>query len=183
MQARKRIAAAGMQHRIQCLAADFLSLPASVASAHLVMSIEAFLHSPSPTAYFKAAARHTLPGGTLVVCDDFLTARATGSLSKRERRWIEEFRHGWVAPSTVTSDEAHAAAEQAGFELQTNLDLTPFLELRRPRDRALSLAVSLTRGLPIPGYRWRSLVGGNALQMALLSGLMEHRFMTWKRVA
>jgi cyclopropane fatty-acyl-phospholipid synthase-like methyltransferase len=181
--ARRRIAAAGLQDRISCLAADFLTLPDSVAPAHLVMSIEAFLHSPSPAAYFSAAARHILPGGTLVVCDDFLTSRTTGPLNKRERRWIAEFRHGWVAPSTVTTLEADAAAQQAGFELEKNVDLTPFLELRRPRDRALSVAVSLARGLPIPGYRWRSLVGGNALQMGLVSGLIEHRYITWRRRA
>jgi cyclopropane fatty-acyl-phospholipid synthase-like methyltransferase len=181
--ARVRIAAAGMQDRVSCLAADFLTLPDDVAPAQLVMSIEAFLHSPSPTAYFTAAARHTVPGGTLVVCDDFLTSRATGPLRKRERHWIAELRHGWVAPSIVTIAEVNAAADQAGFEPEKNVDLTPYLELRRPRDRLLSVAVLLAGRLPIPGYRWRSLVGGDALQMALTSGLIEHRYLSWRRRA
>lgn len=181
--AKERIAAAGQQDRVRCIAADFLSLPDSVPPAPLVISVEAFLHSPSPSAYFTAAARHMLPGGTLVVCDDFLTSRATGQLSKRERRWIDEFRHGWLAPSTVTPDLANAAAEQAGFDPEKNINLTPYLELLRPRDRALSVIVTLGRRFPIPGYRWRSLVGGNALQMALMSGLIEHRYMTWRRKA
>jgi hypothetical protein len=166
---------------VRCIAADFLALPASVKPGHLVMSIEAFVHSPSPAAYFSAAARHTEAGGQLVLCDDFLTARARGPLVARERRWLDEFRHGWVAPSLVTAEEADEAAKVAGFELQKTLDLTPYLELRRPRDRALSVAVALGRWLPIRGYRWRSLVGGNALQLALKSGLIEHRLTTWRK--
>jgi hypothetical protein len=83
----------------------------------------------------------------------------------------------------VTPDLANAAAEQAGFDPEKNINLTPYLELLRPRDRALSVIVTLGRRFPIPGYRWRSLVGGNALQMALMSGLIEHRYMTWRRKA
>jgi len=43
------------------------------------------------------------------------------------------------------------------------------------------LVASLIGRLPIPGYRWRSLMGGNALQLALMSGVMEHRYLTWRR--
>jgi hypothetical protein len=40
--------------------------------------------------------------------------------------------------------------------------------------------VALGRHLPISGYGWRSLVGGSALQSALLTGLVEFRFMAWQ---
>jgi SAM-dependent methyltransferase len=181
--AQERFAAVGAGERLRCICADFLTLSAELAPAHLLFAIEAFVHSPSPQLFFEAAARHVLPSGIVVVCDDFLASRATGHLSKQERRSIEEFRHGWVAPSTVTREDASAAAEQAGFEPQKNIDLTQYLDLRRPRDRALSMIVSLARRLPIPGYRWRSLIGGNALQMGLMSGLIEHRYTTWRRKA
>lgn len=181
--ARERAQVLGLSSRVQCVHADFLALPDPIAPVQVALSIEAFMHSPTPHAYFEAAARLVLPGGVLIVCDDFLTARGRAALSRREARWIAELRHGWVAPSIVTAAEADLAAEQAGFQRTRTLDLTPYLELRRPRDRVLSAIVSVARHLPIPGYRWRSLLGGNALQMGLVSGLIEHRYTTWKRLA
>lgn len=166
---------------LQCLEADFLSLSDDVAPAHVVFAIESFVHSPSPQRFFESVARHITPGGTLIVCDDFSANRAAESLTARERRTLAEFRRGWVAPSVVTGNEANDAAAQSGFELRKDLDLTPHLELRRPRDRVLSAIVAVLGRLPIPGYRWRSLVGGNALQNGLMTGLIEHRFLTWRR--
>ena len=64
-----------------------------------------------------------------------------------------------------------------------NQDLTSYLELRRPRDRLISLLVELGRPFHIPGYRWRSWVGGNALQLALQDGLLEYRLLTWQKLA
>jgi cyclopropane fatty-acyl-phospholipid synthase-like methyltransferase len=180
--AQERFAAAQSGEGLQCIQADFLALPDSVAPAHLLFAIEAFVHSPSPALFFEAAARHVQPQGSVVICDDFLTTLGAQPRNARERRQIADFRHGWVAPSTVTTAVANAAAEQAGFEPVNNLDLTQYLELRRPRDRALSLVASLIGRLPIPGYRWRSLMGGNALQLALMSGLIEHRYLSWRRV-
>jgi cyclopropane fatty-acyl-phospholipid synthase-like methyltransferase len=181
--AQQRIAALGMHDRVRCIAADFHALPEALEPAELVISIEAFIHSSDPAAYFQAAARHSAAGAVLIVCDDFLTTRALSPLTAREQRWLTEFRQGWMAHSVVTADAANAAAQAAGFELEKSVDLTPYLELRRPRDRLLSAAVALTRPLPIPGYRWRSLVGGNALQLLLLAGLVEHRYFTWRRRA
>jgi cyclopropane fatty-acyl-phospholipid synthase-like methyltransferase len=178
--AQQQFAAAHASDQLQCQEANFLNLPHSLQPAQAVFAIESFVHSTSAHAFFEAAARHLTPGGTLIVCDDFLTPRATGALSPAESRWIPAFQHGWVAPTVISLQQAEQAAARAGFELHRNMDLTPCLELRRPRDRMLSALVSLLGQLPIPGYRWRSLVGGNALRMALLAGLIEHRFVCWR---
>lgn len=178
---RARFAACGLQQRLRCVHGDLFALPETIAPGQLALSIEAFLHSPSPSAYFELAARQVSPGGTLAICDDFLTDRARAQLAPRAARVLEEFRDGWLAASLVTASEANAAAERAGFQLLRTLALTPYLELRRPRDRAISALVALGRHLPIPGYRWRSLVGGNALQLALISGLIEYRYTAWRR--
>jgi hypothetical protein len=62
-----------------------------------------------------------------------------------------------------------------------SIDLTPYLELDRPRDVVLDRVVKVARHLLLPGYRWRSLLGGNALQRAIKAGLIEHRFLAWTR--
>jgi cyclopropane fatty-acyl-phospholipid synthase-like methyltransferase len=176
-----RIDAARLADRVACLTTSFLALPASLDPAHLAFSIEAFVHGPDPAAYFESAGRQILPGGILLVCDDFLTARALKDVTSRDARTIGEVRDGWLAQSLITLDEANALAGRAGFSLIKNIDLTPSLDLRRPRDLIVSLAVALGRYLPLSGYRWRSLVGGNALQIALVRGLIEFRCAVWRR--
>jgi cyclopropane fatty-acyl-phospholipid synthase-like methyltransferase len=179
--ARQRFAAADASQHLTCLEADFLSLAQDLPAADAVFAIESFVHSTSAHAFFEAAARHLKPGGTLIVCDDFLTPRTQSALRPAERQAIDTFRHGWVAPTVIPVQEAIHAAAHCGLELHTDLNLTCYLELQRPRDRALSALVSLLGQLPIPGYRWRSLVGGNALRTALRTGLVEHRYLSWRK--
>jgi cyclopropane fatty-acyl-phospholipid synthase-like methyltransferase len=179
-----RIAARGASERVRCIEADFLALPASIGSAALAFSIEAFVHAPDPARYFRAAADHVAPGGLLVVCDDFLSARAhaaENSLSGRERRVLDEVRRCWLAHTLIGVETAVELAATAGFRLERNRDLTPELELMRPRDRLIAIAVALGRHLPLRGYAWRALVGGNALQQGLLGGLIEYRYLVWRR--
>jgi predicted O-methyltransferase YrrM len=179
--ARERVAAAGLADRVACVEGDFLQLPATLPPAHLAFSIEAFVHSSDPDAYFASTAARLVPGGLLIVCDDFLTGRTEGRLSRREARMLDEMRTGWVAASLVTVARADEGARRSGFQQVRSVDLTSFLDLRRPRDLLVATAVALGRHLPISGYRWRSLVGGSALQEALVSGLIEFRFLVWRR--
>jgi SAM-dependent methyltransferase len=180
--AEERIALAGASERVRCIRANFLELPATVGKAALAFSIEAFVHAPDPAAYFASTAAHVESDGLLVVCDDFLSARPEGTLSARERRSLEEVRRCWLAHTLVTVARAEELAQCAGFRLEQDDDLTPWLELRRPRDRLIAAAVALGRHLPLSGYGWRALVGGNALQAALLAGLVEYRFLVFRRV-
>jgi len=168
---------------VKCLQGNFLDLPATFEPAHIAFSIEAFLHCPDPEAYFAAAARYLLPNGRLIVCDDFLTERALEPLSKKEARCLDEVRRGWLANTLITPSRAETVAAGSSFELARNIDLTPHLELRRPRDLVLAAAVAVGRPLRLTGYRWRSFVGGNALQAALAAGLIEYRFMVWRSKA
>lgn len=177
--ARERGIQAGLDDRVRFIEADFLALPSDVPKAHLAFSIEAFVHGLDPAAYFAAAARYLHPGGTLVVCDDFL-ARAGAPSSPAGARWLREVRTCWLANTLVSTEEANELARRAGFELRRNLDLTPHLELGRVRDRLISWLVAVGRHLPLRGFGWRSLVGGNALQRALESRLIEYRFVVWQ---
>jgi SAM-dependent methyltransferase len=184
--ANARIAARGLQAKLRCIEGDFLALPLALPAGQLVFAIEAFVHSASAGAFFRAAARQLVPGGALVICDDFLTDRAAdpSRLSPRERRVLEEFRSGWVAPALASHAEVEQAANTSGFVRISTLDLTPYLELQRPRDRLVRASVALARHLPLRrAYFVRSLIGGDALQRGLLGGLIEHRFVVWRRSA
>jgi len=175
------IAEAGAGERVRCREGDFLSLPEDlVGKADLAFSIEAFIHSPDAGRYFEQAARALRPGGKLVVCDDFLNSAAPPD-TPRGRRWMEEFRVGWHAGSLLTVDQVREVAAGHGLKLARELDLTAHLELRRPRDRWISLLVRLGRVFGPSGPYWQSLVGGNALQWALLNGLLSYRFLELRK--
>ena len=135
------------------------SPPADLAGADLVLSIEAFVHGSDPAAYFRAAAGLLRAGGLLVVCDDVLTALGAWP-SAQGAAQLAAFRSGWRIASLLTVEQVLALAEAAGLEPVRDDDLTPYLDLRRPRDRALAVLVAAARPLPLRGEYWASLVGG-----------------------
>jgi cyclopropane fatty-acyl-phospholipid synthase-like methyltransferase len=174
------VAAAGLAGRVRCREGNFLAVPDDLAGrADLVFSIEAFVHSPDADPYLHQAARVLRRGGTLVICDDFLT-HAGPPASARAARWLDEFRAGWWVGSLVAVDQLAAMAAGHGLFLIGDRDLTPALELRRLRDRWISVMVTLGRLLRPRGEYWGSLVGGNALQLALVHGLLTYRFLEFQ---
>jgi cyclopropane fatty-acyl-phospholipid synthase-like methyltransferase len=179
--ATERIARQGASDRVRCVQGNFLELPAEIGQAALAFSIEAFVHAPDPRAYFVSSAKHVGPGGLLVVCDDFLSSSGESAASSRARRILGEVRRCWLAHTLVTVAQAERLARDAGFVLEKNSDLSSQLQLRRPRDRLIAAAVAVGRLLPLRGYAWRALVGGNALQQGLLAGLIEYRFLVFRR--
>ena len=184
--ARERVEAHGLEDRIEILEGSYLELPATLPAAALAFSLEAFVHSPDPTAYFQASAERVAHGGLLVVCDDFLSASAAGTAaapSPRDQQRLADVRSGWHASSLVSAAEASELAARAGFLLEKNVDLSARLELGRPRDLAIALFVALARPFRPSGQWFRSLLGGSALQRALGSGLIEFRCLVFRRKA
>jgi cyclopropane fatty-acyl-phospholipid synthase-like methyltransferase len=174
------VARAGLSERVRVREGDFLSPQTDLAGADLAFSIEAFVHAPDPAAYFRAAAGLLRPGGLLVVCDDVLTAAGTSAPPPQARR-LDEFRTGWRVGALLTVDEVTRYAALAGFSAVGDDDLTPYLELRRPRDRWIGLLVAVTRPLRLRGEYWWSLAGGAALQYCLATGLVSYRLLVFKR--
>jgi cyclopropane fatty-acyl-phospholipid synthase-like methyltransferase len=177
----RRLHTAGVTDRVTCLHGDYLAGGLPLTAADVAFSIEAFVHAPSAERYFQAVASLVAPGGTLIVIDDFVTERARSSASAADARVLATFRDGWLAPTQVTEHEAGIAARAAGFEPLESRSLTPFLELQRPRDRLLRVISPLLAYLPLPDLRRRSLIGGDALQRGLRSGLIDYRYMSWRR--
>lgn len=167
---------------LRCCSGNFLALPSDIHDVDLAFSIEAFVHSPDVVGYFSQAARVVRPGGKLIVCDDFLSQRASHDPSAKEREWLQEFRTGWKISSLVTADSACETARSAGFKLIKVLDMTGFLELRRPRDILISILVSTGKYLGYQGGDyWSSLTGGNALQLATCSGAVSYLYLVFER--
>jgi hypothetical protein len=111
----------------------------------------------------------------LVLVDDFLVRSTTGQTS------IHDFAWGWHAVSLFHPREVDAMAAESGLGLVSDRDLTPYLSLDRPRDRALALFLPVVRPLLPDTPRVRSLVGGNALRRCLKRGLIEYRFRVWQK--
>jgi len=176
--ARKLAHAGGFASRLSFLEADFTELPESAGSFDMAFAIESFVHCPDTNAFFSSVSKHVRAGGRLIVCDDFL-ARAPANA--REQRWLSDFQAGWIAPGLGTTASTAEIAASLGFRLLSDNDLTPHLELRRPRDRLLAGLVFLGRPLDIQAPRWRCWLGGEGLQQCLSSGVLEFRFLVFER--
>ena len=174
------ITQAGLAERVRIREGDFLTPPADLGGADLAFSIEAFVHGPDPAGYLRSAAGMLRPGGLLVVCDDLLTpsgATATPRLAPR----LDTFRRGWRVASLVTVEHLAELAATAGLTLTDDRDLTPYLQLRRPRDRAIGVFVAATRRFPRRSDYWWSLAGGDALQRCLAADLIAYRLLTFRQ--
>jgi SAM-dependent methyltransferase len=182
---RRRIEAQGLAGSVECVKGDFCALPSglgrvALGRVDLAFSIEAFVHAPSGDDYFRECARLIRPGGTLIVCDDFIT-RDRFKRGHRASRWLDRFRRGWVAENLDTEDEARERAKRAGFSHVETIDLTPYLEIRRPRDYAIGALMRAFGWLPIENNYWLMLYGGHAAQICLKRGWLKHAFVVWRR--
>ncbi|MEE2897342.1 MAG: class I SAM-dependent methyltransferase [Gemmatimonadota bacterium] len=165
--ARKRLGA-----RATILELDFCAdpLPSPV---DLAFGIESFVQATDARAFVANVAKALAPNGYLVLCDDFLTGAG-------ENRWIRDFRRGWRASSLLSARAVDALAVEQGLELVEDRDLTPWLELDRPRDRALGLFVALARPFSSLSPRLESHVGGNALRQCLKRGFVTYRYRVFR---
>lgn len=173
-------AGGGLTGSVRCRQGDYLALPPDLVDLDLAFSIEAFVHSPDGARFFHSAARALRPGGTLMICDDFLASGEPPAPARR-RRWLEEFRAGWRIGTLITVAEARALAAAEGLALVGDRDLSPHLELGRFRDRLISLLVLGARPFRPQGETLRGLIGGNALQLALKAGIIQYRLLTFRR--
>jgi SAM-dependent methyltransferase len=179
--ARERIAALGLTDKVRILEGSYLDLPADVDTVQAAFSIEAFLHCPDASRYFEQAAAHLVPQGLLLVLDDFRSERAGKAVSARERRVLDEFREGWVTSTLQTPAAVAATAARHGLGLLDNVNLTPYLETGRPRDRLIAAVMTVARHLPLGGEYFKNFLGGNALRQGLTGGLIEYRFLVFEK--
>jgi SAM-dependent methyltransferase len=174
--AQRRVQRARLSDRVVCLAGDYSNLPHGLAPADVALAIESFVHAPDPTSFFDQCRRLIRPGGLLAICDDFRRAAGPGAASV-----IEQFRQGWCVNTLVTQDELETLARAAGFERVSSTDLSPYLEIRRMRDRFIGALLGLTRLVPRARSRMEHLAGGHALQTCLARGWVGYDLVVFRR--
>ena len=170
-----RVAAARRADRVQVREADFCALPADVPACDAAWAIEALVHASDPAAFFAGCARVIRPGGRLWICDD---VRAE-DVPTEAQSTIDRFQRGWHAPSLLPRSTLEPLASAAGFATEMVEDLTPWLELGRPRDRVAAACRPLLERLPFA--QAQMLVGGSALQSALRRGWVRYLLATFRR--
>jgi len=167
---REVITAAGLSERVECVEGDYNDLPPTLKTADLAYAIESFVHGPVPERFFEQSHRLLKPRGLLVICDDL----RAGESSPAPLRVVEEFTRGWHINSLLDRETMIGMAHEAGFEHESATDLTPLLELNRPRDWAIAVGVALLKRLPFTGERYDYVIGGDALQTCLTKGWIRY---------
>lgn len=119
------------------------------------------------------------PGGVLAICDDF--RRLAGGPAAA--RTIEQFCEGWHINALIEPDELRALARAAGFEHISTVDLSPYLQIHRTRDRAISGLLSLLGWLSRDRRPFGHLLGGRALQTCLERGWIRYELVLFRRLA
>jgi len=156
----------------------FLELPIERLASDAAFAIEAFTHGPDPGRFFAVHARTLPPGGRLIIIDDGLNA-AVADGSPRARL-LDTYRRNWLLPGLRDFDTLQFLAAAQGFRLVKHQDLTPYLRLGRPRDRAIALLVRLLGRRMERATYLRALAGGDAKQKCYRAGLIRYRLLVFE---
>jgi len=162
----------------------FLQLPSERFKADFSYAIEAFAHGPDPRMFFGVQAGLLPPGGRLAIIDDCLSDELDpGGLSARHVRLLGIYRRNWLLPGLQGRTALKSLAEEKGFRLIKDQNLTPYLRLGRPRDKAISLLVRFFGPLMERDTYLRSLLGGDAKQKCYREGLIHYRLLVFEKRA
>lgn len=174
---RERVAAAGLSAHVSIVEGDYANVPREVAPASVVFAIESFVHAPDPVRFLAQCCRLVRPGGVLIICDDFRRA-ARGAPAAAA---IERFCRGWHINTLLEPDELQAMALEFGFVHESTTDLTPYLDLGRPRDRVVDVLAGPIERLPWRFPRLDPWLGGSALQTCLRRGWLGYDLAVFRR--
>ena len=177
--AQERVAAAGLSDRLTIIAGDYTTVPSDVARADLVFAIESFVHAPDALRFFDQCARLVRPGGVLVICDDF----RRGAVGAQAAATIDRFRRGWHINTLLEPGDLRALAAGAGFDHESTVDLSAYVDIGRRRDRIVDALAGPIERLP---WRWSRLdpwLGGSALQACLRHGWLGYDLVVFRRAS
>lgn len=152
--------------------------------ADLAFGIESFLHSDAPEQFFAAAGGALRTGGLLVLIDDFLTTASVQSTARTaaqsaDARDRTDFARGWRTGRLRTVETTAELAAACGLQLEANTDLTPYLQLGRPRDRLFEFIAPLLRTISVD--RFGFITGGVALQRLLRRGELSYNVLVMRK--
>ncbi len=158
--------------------ADFSDLP-EIGWFHAAYLIEAFTHVHDPGSLLSSIWERLLPGGRLVIADDFRSPEVSDlNVFSPAVYWLQQFQRGWQLNSLLSRGEIIALAGHTGFRLIKELDLTPCL---RVLPWYLLKPASFITRLPFHQVYWQNLKGGIALQICIQQGWTKYHFMVWEK--
>jgi SAM-dependent methyltransferase len=158
--------------------ADFLHVPLA-GKWHLIYSIEAFCHATHPTPYLDEVNRLLNVDGYFILCDDFLSDNALHTANNVE--WLRAYEYGWRVPNIHTVRNLLAMTDNMGLELVENTDLTPYLRLRTLPRFLSNLLIPFSRLVSNSNEIVISMLGSIALQHCLKMGLIQYRYLVFKK--
>ncbi|MFO7707121.1 MAG: class I SAM-dependent methyltransferase [Desulfobacterales bacterium] len=180
----RRLIPEDLKGRVHFAEGSFLTLRGKRFKADVSYAIEAFTHGPDPERFFDVQASLLPPGGRLAIIDDCLVDAADpAALPARQRRLLDRYRRYWLLPGLQAVSDLTRLAEEKGFRLIDNQDLTPYLHLGRPRDKAIALLVKCLGTCMERDTYLRSLSGGDAKQKCYLAGLIQYRMLHFENRA
>ncbi len=171
---------AGEVGRFRFVEADFLDLDPGRFACDFAFAIEAFAHAPDAAAFFRAAAPLLPAGGRLALIDDVLEEGAARNPGAAASALLETYRRCWRLPSLLPEEDVVTAAAAAGMRGIRRRDLTPWLRLGRPRDRAIALFLRLAGRRLRASLYFQMLLGGDAKQRCYRAGITAYRLLVFE---
>lgn len=174
-EANRRAAEVKCEDRCSFLLEDFTAMDNS-RQFHAASAIESFVHFEDQQKFFRKCAEAISDDGILIICDDF---REKGSESHRKAEaYLNRFKRGWRLGNVLNADETISLAGEAGFTLEQNRDLTPYLQIpTSPLAQLEKLAYLIPLRTPFLDSRR----GSVALRICYKHGWLEYRFLVFRK--
>lgn len=160
---------------IEVHAANYHQLPESWSQQFdLGFAIESFVHSSDPESFFREAKRVLSPKGKLVLIDTFPEPNVHDTNFSFSEE-VKDYQSCWKAGHIVDTNLLSRLANQQGFELIYNEDLTGYVETDRPRDRWIAGFNKRFKALTTLHPYLVAMRGGNAVQAGFRNGWLRYR--------
>jgi len=172
--AQERARALGCEEHVDFVTGSFESFTVAV-KQHAACAIESFVHCQNPDQFLSKARENLLPGGRLVICDDFINPTS----SREANAWIQQFRHGWQINQLLSRADFLSLADRQGFRIVQVVDLSAYV---RQFPKPLLFMMSYLTRLPVPGTYWQNLAGGTALQVCIKRSYTSYLVIVLERI-
>jgi tocopherol O-methyltransferase len=168
----------GMSGKVRLIQGSFQELPPDIGRFDLVYGIESFLHSPDATKFIDQVRSVLKPGGVFVLFDDFLARSVT---THKDKRTLMDLQLHYKALSLFRPEILDSLVRRHGFEEYGMTDFTSALRPSRLKNMLIHLAVPLARLFSRQSSYCTFLIGGDARQRALRTGLLKYCMLRWRR--
>ncbi len=166
----------GASKRCKIVKGSFQNLSFLGQNIDLAYAIEAFVHSPDASVFLQQISSKLTIGGQLILIDDFLAEGVSP-----EHPTVKDFCDGWVLGSLLAIDQVEKMSKKEGIHLVKKIDLTDYLDKRRPRDTFIRILTKTLGPLMEKSHYLHSLKGGDARQECIRTGLAKYQFLVFEK--